>query len=254
MSENETPRRSDVASPNSQIVTIALPSGLVVPVQLLAAHHPIAAITIPSGPALDMPVGFTPALTLRDADGVIVSFETRALTRQHSAGSDRYELKILSGSLAERRRLYRLGARIAQEQGPYEDNELHETRKTYRVRPDSEQRSGITLGLIHGTEVRARFEAQLLDVSLTGLSTVTEVDTEHALSGVDEILIHFDPCFFGHQLTYPAEIRYRFCIKNGVRYGLEFANQGSLDYKRFQLVLTQYVMRRQRENLPGRSA
>ena len=59
--------------------------------------------------------------------------------------------------------------------------------------------------------------------------------------------------FFGHQLAYPAQIRYRVLARRGVRYGLEFAGPDSLDYKRFQLVLTEYVMRRQREILQGKS-
>ncbi len=253
MPENETPRRSDVAPRNTPQITVAFASGAVSPVKLVAAYHPIAAFVVPAGMRLELPIGRETTLTLDDVDGTTVRFGAVVTTRRSADAEDRYELELCTGTLAERRRLYKLGVQIALADGPYQANELHETRKTFRVQPSAEQRHGLTLGILDDHEIRARFGAQLLDLSLTGLSTVVDPETEVGLASVNEVVIQFDACFFDEPLSYTAEVCYRSAMKSGVRYGLQFANQDSLDYKRFQQVLTQYVMRRQREILQGRA-
>ncbi len=123
-------------------------------------------------------------------------------------------------------------------------------RGAIRVHPDEEEPVPTTIWAIDGPH---RFEAELLDVSGTGISIRVAEEDERKLLGCWQVRVHLELPEEKTPVEINGHIRYRQLLDDGVKFGIEFPDAGSPGVRYHQERIYRYVMVKHSRDLTRRS-
>jgi len=144
-----------------------------------------------------------------------------------------------------------VNARHIQEQVPPKMIGLFNRRRSFRVVPDSSEPIN---AVVHGQDGELVAELPVISLSATGCALFAKLRDQQVLKRGDAFILSFSlpeettPCRF------VGQIRYGMPWQSGVRYGVEFHNDGSRAFQQLQRLLMDYVMVQQRKMLKMRAS